>query len=638
MNVEIAELQELLIRANEAYHLHDAPIMEDAEYDALVRRLRELGGDVTWVGAPVSEAFSPVTHEVPLMSLQDVFNMDELRVFCDRIGEAEYCIEPKVDGLSVTLRYEKGKLVRAATRGDGVTGEDVTHNALVVADIPKIIPNAPDKLTVRGEIYMPRETFARLNAERDEQGQPPFANPRNAAAGSFRQKDASVTAQRGLSYIAFNIQLMEGMQWPRRHHETLSMLENWGFQVTNSTVVFTYEEIARDIRRIGAERSGYPFDTDGAVIKVNDLALRETLGSTSRAPRWAAAYKYPPEHRETVVREIQIQVGRTGVLTPRAVLDPVNLSGSNVRYATLHNRDFIAQKDVRIGDTVAVRKAGEIIPEVVMVNIAKRPPDAVPYLFPENCPECFNPVSAEGEVAVRCINEDCPAQIVRRLIHYASRDAMDIEGMGSATCDLLKVSSIDEIYRLTIDGLSQLEGFAEKSAQNLQMAIETSKKRGLARLLFGLGIRHVGQKAAQTLAQTFGTMDAIMAAPEEELTAVPEIGPVIARSLRAYLDTERAKDLIAALKETGVDMTCEIKREAGEWTGLTFVLTGTLSSMTRDEAETKIVDRGGKAAGSVSKKTSYVIAGEKSGSKLDKAQALGVKVITEQEFIDMLHA
>jgi DNA ligase (NAD+) len=639
MNGEIKELQELLARANEAYHANDAPIMEDAEYDALVRRLRDLGGDVTWVGAAPSGAFSPVPHDVPLMSLTDVFSEDELRAFFIRSGEAEMCVEPKIDGLSVVLWYENGRLTLAATRGDGVTGEDVTHNAKVVENIPKEIPGAPEKLTVRGEIYMPRGTFARLNAERGELGQTPFANPRNAAAGSFRQKDPTVAAQRGLAYIAFNIQTMEGVPFPKDHSQTLDMLREWGFAANEYTVVSTYDALSREIDRIGAERSGYPFDADGAVVKVNDLALRETLGATSRAPRWAAAFKYPPESEETVLRDILIQVGRTGVLTPRALLDPVSLSGTTVRYATLHNRGFIAGKDIRIGDTVSVRKAGEIIPEVISVNLDKRPPGAEEYIFPDTCPECGSPVSAEEEAAVRCVAEDCPAQLVRRLIHFASRDAMDIEGMGSATCEALcalgLIKSLDGIYRLTADDLLKIDGFAEKSAQNLLAAAESSKRRGLARLLFALGIRHVGQKAAQTLAQSFGSISAIAAADEKELTDVAEIGQVIARSLRSYLDSEQASILIGALKDAGVDMTCEVK-SGGEWNGMTFVLTGTLSSMTRSEAEGYITGRGGKAAGSVSKKTSFVIAGDKAGSKLDKALSLGVKVITEQEFREML--
>ncbi|MDR0293151.1 MAG: NAD-dependent DNA ligase LigA [Oscillospiraceae bacterium] len=656
MQDEIKRLRELLARANEAYHIHDDPIMRDDEYDALMRRLRELeaaepsladaSSPTQKVGA--AAAFSPVAHDVPMMSLQDVFSMDELRAFYARVeetvGETVYCVEPKIDGLSVALRYEGGTLVLAATRGDGTVGEDVTHNAKVVGDIPGEIRGVtvPGRLVVRGEVFMPRGTFERLNAQRELDGQPPFANPRNAAAGSFRQLDASVAAERGLSFIAFNIQLMEGAEWPETHGETLELLKNWGFLANSYTLAAAYEDIALEIGRIGAERPGYPFDTDGAVIKVNSLALRQTLGATARAPRWAVAYKYPPERRETVVRDILIQVGRTGVLTPRALLDPVNLSGSTVQYATLHNRDLIGQKDIRIGDTVWVQKAGEIIPEVVSVVREKRPPDAAPFVFPEHCPECGSPVvSREGEVAVRCVSETCPAQLVRRLIHYASRDAMDIEGMGSATCELFcqegLVTSLDGLYSLTAEDLLQFEGFAEKSAQNLLAAIENSKRRGLARLLFGLGIRHVGQKAAQILAQTYGSMDALLSAPEEAFTETPEIGPVIAGSLRAYLDTERARALIAALSAAGVDMTAEIKR-GGEWAGLTFVLTGTLSALTRGEAEARIVERGGKAAGSVSKKTSYVVAGENAGSKLEKARALDVKVLTEQEFLGLLDA
>jgi DNA ligase (NAD+) len=637
----LTTLREQLIRANEAYHLRDSPIMPDDEYDALARRYRELGGEIDWVGERPSAAFAPVTHEVPLMSLQDVFSQDELRAFLT--VQTEYCVEPKIDGLSVTLRYGKGRLVQAATRGDGVTGEDVTHNALVVKSIPEEIRCDAEKLIVRGEVYMPRETFARLNRERDEEGAPPFANPRNAAAGSFRQKDSSVTAKRGLSFLAFNIQLLDGIPMPAKHHETLNLLTEWGFQANNYALVGNYEDIAREIEKIGAERAGYPFDTDGAVVKVNDLALRAELGETSRTPRWAAAYKYPAERKETVVSDIEIQLGRTGVLTPRAVLEPVSLSGSTVRYATLHNRDFITEKDIRIGDTVSVQKAGEIIPEIVSVNLNKRPPNAQPYSFPVTCPECNRAVASEaGEVAVRCINEDCPAQLVRRLIHFASRDAMDIEGLGSATveamCKTGLVTSIDGLYRLDRDGLLTLEGFAEKSARNLLEAVENSKGRGLARLLFGLGIRHVGQKAALTLAQTFGSIDRLMTAAEEDFSAVTDVGPVIAGSLVSYLSTDKAAELISALKENGLDMTCEVKAAGGEWEGFTFVLTGTLSSMTRDEAEGEILRRGGKASGSVSKKTGFVIAGEKAGSKLDKALALGVKVINEQEFIAMLDA
>jgi DNA ligase (NAD+) len=632
-----------LLRANEAYHLHDSPIMPDDEYDALLRRYREAGGEVDWVGGRPSAAFAPVNHEVPLMSLQDIFSEEELHTFLT--AGIEYCIEPKIDGLSVSLRYENGRLAQAATRGDGTTGEDVTHNALVVNNIPKTLSIAPNRLIVRGEVYMPRGTFARLNRERDEAGLPHFANPRNAAAGSFRQKDSAVTAERGLSFIAFNIQLMEGVPFPQKHHETLDLLENWGFSANKYTLADTHEAIAREIEKIGAERASYPFDTDGAVIKVNDLALRRELGETSRAPRWAAAYKYPAERKETVVLGIEIQVGRTGVLTPRATLEPVSLSGSTVRYATLHNRDFIAEKDICVGDTVSVQKAGEIIPEIVSVNLEKRPPDAVPYEFPDVCPRCsvpLPPITAEAagrrEVAVRCLNDGCPAQLVRRLIHFASRDAMDIEGMGVSTveslCKANMVDTIDGLYRLTLEDFLTLDGFAEKSAKNLLEAIEKSKGRGLARLVFGLGIRHVGQKAALTLAQTFGSIENLISATEEELSKVQDIGPVIAGSLSSYLETEQA--LIAALRECGVDMTCEVKAAGGEWEGLTFVLTGALESMTREQAGAEILKRGGRASGSVSQKTSYVIAGEKAGSKLDKAQSLGVKVITEQEFLDML--
>jgi DNA ligase (NAD+) len=642
LNEEIKRLRELLDKANTAYHTDDSPIMEDDEYDALARKLRELGeADDTVlqrVGAPA--AFSPVAHDTPLLSLQDVFSEEELYGFCDRVesavGEVTYCVEPKIDGLSVALRYREGTLTLAVTRGDGVTGEDVTHNAMVVGDIPKTIPDAPAVLTVRGEVYMSRKTFEALNQQRDSDGQTPFANPRNAAAGSFRQLDSAVAAGRGLSFLAFNIQAMEGRAFPDTHAETLELLKSWGFQANSYRLAVNRDAVIAEIRRIGEERRTFPYDTDGAVVKVDALTLRETLGATARAPRWAAAYKYPPERRETVVRDIRIQVGRTGVLTPRAEFDPVLLSGSTVQYATLHNREMIEKKDIRIGDTVRVQKAGEIIPEVVSVVKEKRPPDAVPFVFPNACPVCGSPVTVtEGEVAARCVAEDCPAQIVRRLIHFSSRDAMDIEGMGKETCEQLKnLPALDGLYRLTLDDLLSLDGFAQKSAENLLAAIEGSKSRGLARLLFGLGIRHVGQKAAATLARTFGSIEALVKASQDELTAASDIGPVIAESLRRYLDTDRAKALIAALSDAGVDMTAEIRKDTGG--SLTFVVTGTLETMSRAEAEGRITEKGWKASGSVSKKTDYLVAGEKAGSKLDKAVALGVKVITEQEFIKML--
>ena len=650
---DIKALRERLQLAAEAYYGNDAPIMEDDEYDRLMRQLRELEQAHPEQAAPDSPtqtvggraAFSPVPHTVPLLSLQDIFDFEELQAFDTRVREAvpdaEYCIEPKIDGLSVVLTYENGVLTRAATRGDGRTGEDVTHNARVIKNIPQEIQNAPALLSVRGEVYMPRQSFAELNERRDSEGLPPFANPRNAAAGSLRQLDSAITAERNLAFMAFNIQEISEGRMPERHSETLDMLANWGLSANSYTIARTVSEIEAEINRLGETRSAFAFDIDGAVVKLDNLRGRESLGSTSRTPRWAIAYKYPPDRKETVVLDILIQVGRTGVLTPKAALEPVKLSGTTVQYATLHNREMIEKKDIRIGDTVLVQKAGEIIPEVVSVVKEKRPQDSKPYVFPASCPVCAAPVSEEpGQVAVRCVSPGCPAQIIRRLRHFAARDAMDIEGMGKATCELLSergmVTAIDGVYRLCAEDFEGLEGFGEKSVTNLLAAIENSKTRGLARVLFGLGVRNVGAKAARILAERFGSIEALMAATVEEMTEIDEIGPVIAESLRDYLDTDEARSLLRALADAGVDLTAEKLVQSDDFAGKTFVLTGTLSRLTREEGESLVLRRGGKCAGSVSKKTSYVVAGEKAGSKLEKAQALGVPVLDEDEFLEMI--
>jgi len=648
---EMESLHRRLRAAAEAYYVLDDPVMEDDEYDRLVRRLRELEQEHPDQALPGSvtqtvggrAAFSPVRHAVPLLSLQDIFDFEELRSFDKRIREtvpnAEYCIEPKIDGLSVVLRYENGVLTQAATRGDGQEGEDVTHNARAVGDIPRTIAHAPDLLSVRGEVYMPRRSFARLNARLDEEGKKPFANPRNAASGSMKLLNPAIAAERGLAFMAFGIHEFSG-GLPEKHSETLEMLKAFGFSANSYAVARTAAETEREIERFGASRAALGFDADGAVVKLNDLRAQETLGNTSRAPRWAVAYKYPPERKETVVSDILVQVGRTGVLTPKASLEPVQLSGTTVRYATLHNREMIEKKDVRVGDTVLVQKAGEIIPEIISVVTEKRPKDSKPFVFPQTCPVCGAPVSqTPGEVAVRCFAPDCPAQSVRRLCHYASRDAMDIEGMGKAVCELLSerglVKTLDGIYRLTGEDLAGLPGFGEKSVSNLLSAIETSKKRGLARVLFGLGIRNVGLQAARILAERFGSDEALMAASREELTGIDEIGPVIAGSVRGYLDSGEGAALLRALAAAGVDLTAETSARSDTLAGKTFVLTGTLSRMTREEGEALVRQCGGKCAGSVSKKTSYVVAGEKPGSKIEKAQALGVPVINEEEFLAM---
>lgn len=655
MREEMDILRKRLQRAAEAYYINDNPIMEDDEYDRLIRKLREWednNPNETPSDSPTravggAAAFSPVPHSEPMQSLQDIFSMEELRAFDNRVRETlefpSYCVEPKIDGLSVALYYENGLLSRAATRGDGVTGEDVTHNALVIENIPKKIENAPPVLVVRGEVYMPRKSFAALNEQRDSDGLPPFANPRNAAAGSLRQLDSSVTAERVLCFMAFNIQEMSQGFWPERHSETLELLSCFGFQANTYTVCATEAEAEGEIERIGTLRASFAYDIDGAVIKLDNLHGRMLMGSTARTPRWAVAYKYPPDRKETVVKDILIQVGRTGVLTPKAALAPVRLSGTTVQYATLHNREMIEKKDIRIGDTVWVQKAGEIIPEIVSVVLEKRPESSIPFVYPLNCPVCGESVTQiPGEAAVRCLSSVCPAQITRRLIHFASRDAMDIEGMGKAVCEMLfergMVHALDDIYALQKEDFAGIEGFGEKSVSNLLSAIEGSKTRGLSRVLFGLGIRNAGAKAARILAGRFGSAEALLAASQEEMTAIDEIGPVIAESVYTYLHTENTRALLRSLSEKGVVLTEEKTAVTDRFSGKIFVLTGTLSGLTREEGEALVLRQGGKCSGSVSKKTSYLVAGEKAGSKFTKAQALGIPVLNEQEFLALLEA
>lgn len=591
-------------------------------------------------------AFSPVRHMVPLESLNDVFSREALVAFDERVREtvatpATYVLEPKVDGLSVALVYQQGRFVSGATRGDGVTGEDVTHNLLTIRSLPKTLSKTPpDRLVVRGEVYMPKEVFRRLNAEREAAEQPLLANPRNAAAGSLRQLDARVAKQRCLAVVVFNIQEMSGA-WPETHAETLDLLELWGFPTIPHRTESRMEDIIGAIEDMGEHRDAYPYDMDGAVVKLNNLAARRALGSTARAPRWAVAYKYPPEQKETLLHDIVIQVGRTGVLTPKAILAPVRLAGTTVTYATLHNAEFISSKDIRVGDTVRVQKAGEIIPEIVAVVTEKRPPDVVPYEFPKVCPVCGAVAAQEdGEAAVRCTGAECPAQLARTIAHFASRDAMDIEGLGPATVELLlgegKITSPADLFGLKLTDLSGLPGLGEKSAENLVRCIDTAKSRGLARLLYAFGIRHVGQKAAQVIAEKFGTMDAIVRADTADLTATRDIGPVIAQSLSRFVNSAQGKHLIDSLRDCGVDMTAATSHAGDMLSGKTFVLTGTLQRHTRERASQMITEQGGKVSGSVSKKTNYVVAGDDAGSKLAKAQALGVTVLTEEEWETLL--
>ena len=648
---EIESLREQLRHHNEKYYNEDAPEISDYEYDMLQRRLRALEAEhpeyddpdspTHRVGGTASAKFSKVPHAYPLESLQDVFSFAELGEFFDRaegtVGAAEYVVEHKIDGLSVALEYDHGLFVRGATRGDGQVGEDVTENLRTIAEIPRRIEGAPDRLIVRGEVYMRHAVFEELNAELELHDKPLLANPRNAAAGSLRQKDSQVTASRKLSIFCFNIQNADELPL-ESHIEALDYLKKLGFPTIPSYRVFTDRRaIEAEINRFGETRGELDFDIDGAVVKVNRFDQREALGSTAKFPRWAAAYKYPPEVKETLLRDIIITVGRTGVLTPNAVLDPVRLAGTSVSRATLHNRDFIRELDVRVGDTVLVRKAGEIIPEIIGVNPDKRPADAVPYEMPRVCPVCGAPVfDDEEEAAIRCTGAECPAQLLRNLMHFASRDAMDIDGCGEAVIRLLieagLIRSAADLYELTADQIEPLERMGRKSAENLIAAIAESKTRDLSRLLFAFGIRHVGAKAGKVLSNHFGSLDAILNATEEELTAVADVGAATAQSIMSWRAQEQSQHLIRRLREAGVNFTGEKTAQSAKLAGKTIVATGTLTRWGRKEINELIERLGGKAAGSVSKKTDYVVAGENAGSKLKKAQELGVPVLTEEQF------
>ena len=651
---EIRELRERLNQNAYLYYVLDSPELSDYEYDMLNRRLVQLETEhpeeitpdspTQRVGGYALSTFAAVTHPVPLESLQDSFSESEVADFDAKVREklshVEYSVEPKVDGLSIALEYRDGKFVQGATRGDGKVGEDVTENLRTIRSLPKELPDKLPRLIVRGEVYMSKEVFARLNAEREENGEAHFANPRNAAAGSLRQQDPKVAAKRHLDVAIFNLQLAEGKSFST-HSETLDYLRSQGFPVIPNLVVTELEDALEEIRRIGRDRAELPFDMDGAVVKLNSLSDREILGSTSKVPRWAIAFKYPPEEKESVVEDIVVQVGRTGVLTPKAVLSPVRLAGTTVTNATLHNQDFITEKDIRVGDTVLVRKAGEIIPEVVKVLPEKRPEGAMPYHLPTVCPVCGAPVYREpGESATRCTGAECPAQLLRNLCHFTSREAMDIDGVGPAVLEQMVnaglVHNAADLYSLTVQDIAQLDRMGDKSARNAVHAIEESRSRDLSKLLCALGIRQIGAKAAQVLARHFGSFDALAAATEEELTAIDDVGGITAKCLRQWLESPQSQDLISRLKAAGVNMECHDMPTADTLTGKTFVLTGTLSSLGRKEAEEAIARLGGKASGSVSKKTSYVVAGEEAGSKLRKAQELGIPVLSEAEFLAMI--
>ena len=651
---EIEHLRREIEKNSHLYYDLDAPLISDFEYDAMMRRLEELEAEhpelvtpdspTQHVGGQAMSSFAPVTHEAPLESLTDVFSEEELMEFGHKMNELvtvphQYSVEPKIDGLSMALRYENGVFVQGATRGNGTVGEDVTENLRTIRNLPMQLKNAPEHLVVRGEVYMSKAVFQELNGEREVRGEALFANPRNAAAGSMRQQDPKVAASRKLDIILFNIQASS--ETYKTHGETLDAMWEMGFNVIPYKLYDNIRDCVEQVRYLGDHREELPYDMDGAVIKINDLEQRRQLGSTAKAPRWAVAYKYPPEQKESKVVDIVVQVGRTGVLTPKAVIEPVRLAGTTVTNATLHNQDFVDKLDIRVGDTVVVQKAGEIIPEVLSVNHALRPEGTVPFHLPETCPECGGPVVRDEDgVAMRCTGAECPAQRLRNIAHFASREAMDIDGLGISLCESLirngLVKSPAELYYLQQESLEKLERMGKKSAANLMHAIEQSKQQGLARVLCGFGIRQVGAKASRTLASHFGTMDKLMAAGGEELTAVPDIGPITAEFIREWLDQPQSQHQIRLLREAGVVLENTDVVLDTRFQGKTFVLTGALEQYTREEAGALIEKFGGKVSSSVSKKTSYVLAGENAGSKLTKANDLGIPVITEDEFAQMI--
>lgn len=650
----IDALTERLNRANYRYYVLDNPDMPDFEYDRLLRELEELeqkypdyareDSPTRRVGGEALSQFEKVAHPVPLMSLQDVFSMEELAEFLEKVREADpdasFSVEPKIDGLSVALEYVDGKFVRGATRGDGNVGEDVTENLKTVRSIPMALENAPAHLIVRGEVYMPKKSFEKLNEKQAEAGKPLFANPRNAAAGSIRQLDPKIAAKRGLDILVFNIQLAEGVVFSS-HSQTLDYLKKLRFKVIPYRLLKTTAQIQEEVAAIDENRESLSCDIDGAVVKADDLSLRERLGSTAKFPRWAAAYKYPPEVKPTVVEDIVVQVGRTGVLTPKAVVRAVRLAGTTVTNATLHNQDFISQRDIRIGDTVLIRKAGEIIPEILEVDLSKRPQGAAPYHLPDRCPVCGAAVERDEDGAfLRCTGVECPAQLSRNIAHFVSRDAMDIDGLGSAIVDGLiqrgLIKSPGDIYYLTLEEISGLWKSGTTAAQKLLDAIRDSKGRDLSRLVYALGIRQVGAKTGKVLASHFGTMEALKNASLEELTQVPDVGEITASFIHSWFRQEQSIHLLHRLEQAGVNFTSTRQVSDTRFAGKTIVLTGALSRFTREEATEKIELLGGKAAGSVSKKTSFVVAGENAGSKERKARELGIPILTEDEFLEML--
>ncbi|MCI9508245.1 MAG: NAD-dependent DNA ligase LigA [Angelakisella sp.] len=650
--------QILSLRAQVEYHSNryynlDDPEISDFEYDKLFHQLLDLEeqnpqffsptSPTVRVGGSASNTFAQVEHKVQMGSLQDIFSFEELRDFDRRVRETvphpSYVVEPKIDGLSVSLEYRDGVLTVGSTRGNGFTGEDVTENIRTIRSVPLQLPDKLPLLEVRGEVYMPVKSFERVVEAQELAGEQPFKNPRNAAAGSLRQKNPKITAKRGLDIFVFNIQQVEGKTLST-HSDSLDFIKSLGFKVIPEYKAYDdIEEVIRDIEKIGENRGDYPFGIDGAVVKVNDFAHREQLGSTAKFPRWAIAYKYPPEEKETTLLEVEVQVGRTGAVTPTAVFEPITLAGTTVSRAVLHNQDFIQQLGLSIGDRILVRKAGEIIPEVL--SVVWHDPEKAPYQLPEHCPSCgAKLVREEGEAAVRCPNVSCPAQLVRSIIHFCSRNAMDIDGMGEVVCQLLVdrelVRTPADIYRLTQEQLLELPGFAKRKAEKIVEAIEKSKGNDLAKLLFGLGLPGIGEKAAKLLAGRFGSLEAVEAAGWEEIAAIDGFGEIMAKDVEGYFREEHNRDLCRELVELGLNTTAAQTETTGEFTGLTFVLTGTLPTLSRQEAGAIIEAHGGKTSSSVSKKTSFVLVGEDAGSKLTKANQLGIPVITEAQLMEMI--
>lgn len=652
-NQRANQLRKIIEKNNRLYYDQDAPELEDFEYDALTRELRDLetkfpqivtaDSPTQNVGGMASAKFGKVTHTVKMESLLDAFSLEELYDFDRRVREAgvepNYVVEAKIDGLSCSIEYKYGKLIRASTRGDGIVGEDVTENIAAIQDIPKVLPNSPEYLELRGEIYMSHAAFHKLCDEQELADKIPFKNPRNAAAGSLRQKDARITGERGLSIFVFNLQQVQGLEFAT-HHETLDYIKTLGLPVSPRYNLYNGIEAAiHEVQEIGRIRGTLPFDIDGAVIKVNNLKQREMLGSTNKYPRWAIAFKYPPEEKDTKLVKIDITVGRTGVLTPTAVFEPVLLAGTSVSRASLHNEDIIRKLDVRIGDIIRVRKAGDIIPEVIAVS--SHSAHSSIYKMPHYCPSCGEmAVKLEEETALRCVNPECPAQSLRNIIHFASRDAMGIDGLGEAVARQLVekklITNVADIYLLKKEDLLTLDKFKDKSAENLLNAIQKSRANNLDKLLYGLGIRNIGDKAAALLAEHFGSMQSIQNAEIDEISSIDGFGQVMAQSVTRFFKANGTQDLITRLADAGLNMKWHGEKKTAILQGKIFVITGTLEHMSRNDAEALITNNGGKASGSVSQKTSFVLAGEAAGSKLAKAQALGIPVITEAEFLNML--